>query len=507
MSRFNLIDEPWIPVRTLDGRLIEVGILEALTHANQYAAIEATSPLVVGGLHRFLLAVLYRALEGPTDIDQARTLFRDGLPVEKIAAYLEKWHARFWLFDAERPFMQHPGFQPETWKPWPVLALERNGDNAKVLFDHTDTGNAGAVPLAVAARGMIAVNNFVVGSGNSELAYTSGAPAAGVVVVLPLGASLQDTLVFSLVPQHREIQAADLPVWERGLEPVDVLRKGPTRAMAGYADLYSWPTRTLRLADDESGSVAVLGFASGVKYDAAPGTDPMLGYRLDAKKGRLPLQFKDRGVWRDFDSLLPDSSGLAPKIVEHAALLARRTPERAPRSLLVLGLANDKARLKFWRMERFELPAVLAGDREARVELRQLLDAAETTQKSLWKACNLHASAMLSRGDREPRAEDATAVMAQIPAIHAYWSAMEAAFHEALHHTRLGVAADDIRHRWFGAMRRALGQAWDQHKQSGSALDVWAIRAIVKAERPVLRKLAELREEIQKLEPHEKEAA
>src|SRR3972149_9879954 len=111
MSRFNLIDEKWIPARFLDGTRDELGARETLLRSREIAAIEDGSPLVVAALHRFLLAVLYRALEGPTDIDQAKSLFRDGLPGEKITAYLEKWRDRFWLFEERYPFGQIPSFE------------------------------------------------------------------------------------------------------------------------------------------------------------------------------------------------------------------------------------------------------------------------------------------------------------------------------------------------------------------------------------------------------------
>ncbi|MGK2914020.1 MAG: type I-E CRISPR-associated protein Cse1/CasA [Porticoccaceae bacterium] len=94
MSRFNLIDEPWIPVRYPNGDRAELGIHDTLLGAREIAAIEDPSPLVAAALHRFLLAVLYRALEGPADIDEARALFKAGIPREKVIAYLEHWRPR-----------------------------------------------------------------------------------------------------------------------------------------------------------------------------------------------------------------------------------------------------------------------------------------------------------------------------------------------------------------------------------------------------------------------------
>ena len=126
MSRFNLIDEKWIPVRFPDGTRDELGIRDTLHHSKEISAIEDFSPLVVAALHRFLLAVLYRALEGPTDIDQAKELFRSGLPDEQITDYMEKWRGRFWLFDEKYPFGQNTQVPKSQIEPWTKLTAEFN---------------------------------------------------------------------------------------------------------------------------------------------------------------------------------------------------------------------------------------------------------------------------------------------------------------------------------------------------------------------------------------------
>jgi CRISPR system Cascade subunit CasA len=160
MSRFNLIDEKWIPVRFPSGSRGELGIQDVLLRAKDIAAIEDPSPLVVAALHRFLLAVLYRALEGPTDIDQAKTLFKSGFPNDKITAYLDKWRDRFWLFDETYPFGQNPNVPKKEIEPWTKLAPEYNATSNKVLFDHTDTRNPGFRQPKECARWLIATMNF-----------------------------------------------------------------------------------------------------------------------------------------------------------------------------------------------------------------------------------------------------------------------------------------------------------------------------------------------------------
>lgn len=501
MSRFNLIDEKWIPVRFLDGTRDELGIRETLLRAKEIAAIEDSSPLVVAALHRFLLAVLYRALEGPTDIDQAKALFKEGLPGEKITMYLEKWRDRFWLFDEKYPFGQIPTFEPNTWRVWTALAAEHNADNAKVLFDHVDVEAPGTITKAAAARWILATQTFSVSCGKSELAHTGTAPSATAAMVLPLGSDFQDTLLFSLVPQNRAIIAADLPLWERHPESVASLKAGFERAASGLADRYTWRVRAVRLEANDSGRIEKLAFASGVANTSAEQGDPMLAYRIDDTKGKLPMQFRDRGLWRDFDSLLPDESHLAPQVIEHATVLTRWNRGRLPRSVMVLGQANKKAKIEYWRMERFALPEALTGDRFIRAEIRQLLKDSEDAQKSLWSACSSFARDLLSRGDRNPDGKDIKKFVTQMSASSWYWSILETRFHEILYEYTLERDFEDIRCQWLKSVRTTLRSAWEQHSASASMGDAWAIRALVKAEGPVLRKLKELNDEILKLEP------
>lgn len=517
MSRFNLLDEKWIPVRFLDGARGELGISEVLLRSREIAIIEDPSPLVVAALHRFLLAVLYRALEGPTDIDQAMALFRDGLPGDRITVYLEKWRDRFWLFDERYPFYQVPDYEPKEekgqkqWKPWTALAAEHNGDNSKVLFDHVDNTDAGNIPTGRAVRWLIACQTFALGGGNSDFQYTkTGVPSATAVMALPLGRSLQDTLILSLVPENREVMEYDLPTWERGPDAIAKLKHGVERAARGWVDLYSWPSRSIKLQFQGDGrTLEGVAFASGVVCTAGDMVDPMLSYRVDEERGRLPMQFRDRGLWRDFDSLIPDTTRLAPRVIEHAATLTRSYPDRSPHSVVVLGQANDKrnaAKVMYWRMERFVFPEALAGDRPIRGEIRQLLADAEGADRQLWSASSSFARNLLGRGDRKPAERDIKEFVRQESASPWYWSTLEAHFHDVLGEINLDRDSEEVRRKWLAAVRDALSEAWERHRASVSSGDAWTIRALVKAEGPVLRKLKQLKEEILGLTPQMEDA-
>lgn len=505
MSRFNLIDEKWIPVRFPNGSHVELGIRDTLLQAKGIAAIEDPSPLVVAALYRFLLAVLYRALEGPTDIDQAKVIFKAGLPGDKIEAYIEKWRHRFWLFDEKYPFGQNPGISKDEIEPWTKLTAEFNATSNKVLFDHTNTKKPGEREPKECTRWLLSTMSFSIAGGRGY--YPSPSPNA--MMCIPMGGTLHETLCFSLVPySNREVMRGDSALWER--DPITLPISLPKRESSGFADLFTWPSRMILLEESRSGGTSVMRFIAGEGFEnPTKNPDPMQPYKMDKKNGKLPVQFReDRGTWRDFDSLLPDQDGLAPLTLQNALRLAGRDVTIRPKSVLVLGLRYDppNANLDFWRMERFALPGALSGNPFIRTGIKQFLTDAEEAQKSLWLACRSFARDLLCRGDRDPAGKDIKGFVAQMPVNSWYWSAMESHFHEILHEYTLERDSEDIRCQWLKSVQETLRAAWEQHRASVSRGDAWAIRALVKAEGHVVRKLKELNEEIQKYEPQKEEA-
>ena len=200
-------------------------------------------------------------------------------------------------------------------------------------------------------------------------------------MAIPIGQTLSETLIFCLVPQNRVVMGGDLALWEREPESVETLRAGPCRTCNGFADLYLWRTRSIRLEQQfaASGEVRAVALASGVGFISSNVDDPMLGYRVSKENGRYSVQFGERSFWRDFQSLLPDGSDRAPKTVENAITLGRAEPNKFPRSVLVLGFANKpgQAKIEFWRMERFCLPGIAKDFRRARIEVEALLKRAD----------------------------------------------------------------------------------------------------------------------------------
>jgi len=494
LSRYNLIDEKWIPVRLLDGTRDELGIRATLLKAKEIAVIEDGSPLVVAALHRFLLALMYRSLEGPTDIDQARIFFDTGFPFDKIEAYLEKWRDRFWLFDERYPFGQNTHVPRKEIEPWTKLTAEFNATSNKVLFDHTNTKRPGEREPKECARWLLATMNFSISGGRGYFP----SPSPNAMICIPLGRNLHETLCYCLVPQNREVMCNDQSIWER--DPKFLPIKGPKRVSSGYADLFTWQSRMV-LLEAESGNVAFMRFIAGEGFDNPSGNpDPMQPYKSDNTRGILPVQFReDRAPWRDFDSLLPDEDErYAPLTMHNALRVAANKAERMPESVLVLGLKYKppNANLEFWRMERFRLPGALVGDRNIRSHIREFLDAAENAQQSLRLACRCYARNLLCRGNRLPDPKDVGGFVSQMPCIPWYWSVLEAKFHEIVQAYTMEKNPEEIELVWLQSVSDALRDSWDQHRASVSMGDPWTIRGLVKAEEPIRRKHKELGEVI-----------
>src|SRR3712207_4637964 len=106
MASFNLISEPWIPCRNVDGQMEERSLRDALTRAHELRELWDPSPLVTVTLHRLLLAVLHRCF-GPANKEAWRALWQAGrFDTGGLDSYFREYRDRFGLFHPERPFYQ-----------------------------------------------------------------------------------------------------------------------------------------------------------------------------------------------------------------------------------------------------------------------------------------------------------------------------------------------------------------------------------------------------------------
>lgn len=386
---FNLLDQPWIPVRLRGGQVTELGLLALFERAGDIEALAETSPPNLVALHRLLLAVTHRALcRDPgrwTDADRARW-WRTDLPVAPLHAYLEHWRERFWLFHPTEPFMQVAALETfertaDKFQPWTQLALEQINSFAN---HEIDACRHPAHP-GLLLRNMLGYMQFVPGGTVQVIHYSDMAgPLFDSATTIVLGNSLSRTLLLNLHPWSAKSQN-DLPAWEKASPDIDLLLQSPTVA-TGPCSLYARRVRSVLLQQDPDGLVRQIRFGGGDRLqDDENLLDPMRTYQV-RKNGLSRLTFDDgRAIWRDLGSLLPDptrSVTHAAAVLSWAINLLDLVGEEAV-GFLVAGLAAKKAKLIRWRMDFFVIPVAALSKEDIRLEMRRDIGNAEEVHDKL----------------------------------------------------------------------------------------------------------------------------
>lgn len=483
MPRFNLVDEPWIPcAEPAGGSPRFLSLREVFAEAPLLSNITDPSPAVTISLYRLLIAILHRSLNGPCSVAEWQSAWEDNCwDVNRIHAYLQRWHARFDLFDTHQPFYQTPGLDPRSVPPATQLTHERASDrNRALLFDHSPD-DAGLSP-AEAARYLVAMQNFAVGGliglGQGEpLAnkFASASPLLGGAVVLVHGDSLFRTLMLNWVRYNRDDEVPfafggdDMPAWERegGAQPQD-------RLPHGYVDLLTWQSRRILLITNSSAAspvttVRVQGVVLMKGYQFADsfeqwGAETMVAFRKNTNSKKGPPWFPiglnpDRVVWRDSQALFQSVADRwqRPKVMDWLETLVSRgalVDDHLVVPLEVYGLIPEQANIRDWRHETLPLPLRLLEERQAAARqlherLRQAISLAEDVAQlfdagwvplpsrekplpsPMWTLCKaLLASRSEREPGREPRREDCVALARSFGAGPRYWSRLDTPFRQ-----------------------------------------------------------------------------
>lgn len=439
MKSYNLLDEPWLPVRYTDGQVREIGLLQLFADAGRIAALAETAPPNLIALYRLLLAITHRALtlqSGSWTAKEVVRYFREGLPVEAIHAYLEHWRERFYVFHPEYPFMQVAllATAEETRnksKPWTQIALESSNGNAPVLFDHAVDTQPSSMPVARLICQMLGFLQYTPGGLVKTLRDSDKAGAlANTAAVLPMGKILAQTLCLALHPAKTD-SVGDLPAWEKAQPEISALRGEPTLA-SGTNDRYTRLSRAvLLLADDETGrTVSQIRFAAGLALaDDEHAPDTMASYRAGSV-GMVRLGFSEgRAIWRDLPSLIPDASGkhaLPAAVLGYANVLLDKLGDDDPwLNVMVLGLASDQAKLLRWRVHCFELPQRLLAQPDAGELLRGYLRESEELYASLRKTASIMLAKAMPDPDHKDTRSRARTLFDNGPTAAAYFSTLE----------------------------------------------------------------------------------
>jgi CRISPR system Cascade subunit CasA len=432
---FSLLTEPWVPLIATDGSRREASLLDALLNPGKWRGVDGANPIETFSLYRLLLAICHRAIGPSTD---PRSALLDSWPQQAMQDYLACWSGHFDLLDPQRPFLQVPALADAglNLSPWTRLALERSSGAARLIWDHSIDAHPTPLGLAAIARLLVAHLQFTPG-GLVKALRTSAVrgPASGLLLMLPAGETLQETLALGLIGQNRERFAADLPAWERPALTVEQLRRPGEAVLEGPAHRYTFLSRAVLLIPDGD-HVSHLLYAEGLVTGEGsnPQPDPMAGV-IKGKKGPLPLLLSEqKAFWRDFHVLQGSGGAIAAATVSHASAIREVMGDSRQIALLAGGLLPDQAKIILWRLEvRFVAPFLLQ-DKSLMVASDRALELAETTGTAFNKAVYALCSAWLQgNGDKTPDPKDIRALQQSIQANACFWGQLEAAFWSFIH--------------------------------------------------------------------------
>lgn len=475
---FNLLDEPWIPVRTLQGEMHDISLSTALLQARDYSALAETAPPNLVALYRLLLAVLHRALTTKhgswRDSDRARW-FRQGLPEQALRDYLAQWREAFWLFHPERPFMQvaalaHADETKDKTKPWTQINLEGACGNTPVMFDHALDDQPRLLPFATACRSLLGFLQFTPGGLVKTFRDSDKAgPLSNTAAALPVGANLSQRLLLALHPWDGQRQN-DLPAWEQPTPTLAALRAEPTLA-TGHNDRYTRRSRAvLLLSDPDEVHIRHIRFGAGLGLEEDTNArDSMASYRINKEGKAIRISFNEgRAIWRELPALVPDASGKhshPAAVLGWASNLYDLVGQDATVQILVAGLASDQAKLLRWRAENIKLPAALLTDPTSAQQLRQHIQQAEEVYTQLRRiAATLVAHTMPDAEHKDTRSR-AAAIVSNGPLAAAYYACAERGLPMLMQHlARADDQAADT--QWRATLAQAVQLAWTALSQS-----------------------------------------
>lgn len=476
MTKFNVLDEPWIPCVRRDQRRPRLASLRSvLAEAHEISDLAVQSPLVAAGLYRLLLAVLYRALRGPQDEREWRRWWQaDRFDMGRLERYFREVANRFDLFDPVFPFYQ-TGNLPEGYRPKPALALGHQhtafGANAQMFGGGMNTENA--ISPAHAALLLVAFHPYALGGTLAHLPGENPSAKAGTLVkatlVVTKGRSLFHTLMLNLVPfPHFE---DDRPAWERGGAATG------ERICDGVVDLYTWQARRVCLVRPAPGSQMV------DKVQIARGWDPPLrseqrlmdhmvafrwrkGTDKEAAEDWYPVTLgSEHTPWRDLPAFVVETKDAEPAAnllwYERLATSPSMPADLAANGATfdLYGLTSREFKILLWYTRRITVPTGCVYRAEVRQQMGAAVALAEAVARTLrWRLSDL-------QGGIEPDLID-------------FWAALEGPF-------QLWLEDDADPSRWRTVLMR---QAWRTYNDHTAALGT-APLTLARAERHLGRAL------------------
>ena len=328
---FNLIDEPWIQVRSADNRTEMVSLKTCLLNCQNYLSLAGETVIQDAAVQMLLEAIVCRVLlewrpDGQKDpvlsqemaVDRWTEVYEAGkLPEKPFLSYLDSVHDSFYLIDEEKPFMQAVMAEAGTWYQAKKLSMSES-ENKQRLFQGRSGKAKDTLTFAEAARFLLTLIAFDDSSVKPCKALKDkgdGSPGVGWAAKLGLiivqGNNLFETLMLNctLLKDGNEAWGNDKPYWE---EDKVIRQRNHIRVPDNPVRILSIPSRRV-LLKGENGRIIGFNSVSGDYYEPENASAlQMTMWKKIEKKGKpvtyVPqLHSSAKAMWRDFASIAGDA--------------------------------------------------------------------------------------------------------------------------------------------------------------------------------------------------------
>lgn len=319
-NRFNLVDEPWIPVAD-HGRVS----LRDIFSNPQYRSLGG-NPVQKVALLKLLLAIAQAAATPETEAEW-QALGAEGL-ASRCLAYLDKWHDRFYLY-GEQPFLQMPAIRGAKIQSFGAVLPEVSTGNTTVLsqiqverrLSDADRALLLLSLMGFALSGKKTDNSVVLSQGyagkrNDKGKASTGKPGPsvghmGFLHSFLLGASLQQSVWLNLIT-HSQIRQMGIYPSGLGVAPWESMPAGEDCAVARELR-QSMQGRLLPLSRFCLLAVDGLHYSEGIAHSGYKDgmIDPSMAVNYSGKDPKALWADPEKRPWRELTALLSfiDQSG------------------------------------------------------------------------------------------------------------------------------------------------------------------------------------------------------
>ena len=323
-TSYDLLTQPWLLLRDpgADSGVREVGLLEAFERAHEVTGLAGEIPTQEAACLRLMLAVLYRALDGPGDAVAAwDQLWQAGrLPIERIRDYLTPYADRFDLLHPQNPFFQVCDLRTDSGKTSGLGKLVAEMPDGYPFFTTRSAQDISRLSYGEAARWLVhahaydcsGIKSGAVGDRRVKggKGYPIGTGFAGTLgLLLAEGATLAETLLLNVVLGMDT--TTDRVPWEH--DHLGAAVSTDHTQPGGPAAAATWQSRRVRLMHDGYAVTdAVLANGDPIGPQNRRSVEPNSSWRFSEPQTKklggttyMPLEHSpSRSLWRGLSATL-----------------------------------------------------------------------------------------------------------------------------------------------------------------------------------------------------------